>query len=56
MSQAEEQEAPQEKTVIGARVVRLVRPVVRSCCKIVFDHFDYIVDQWEEFQRRKQGG
>ena len=21
--------------------------------KIIFDHFDYIVDKWEEFQRRR---
>lgn len=21
--------------------------------KIIFDHFDYIVDKWDEFQRRK---
>lgn len=27
----------------------------RAVRKIVFEHFDYIVAQWEEFQERKNG-
>lgn len=26
----------------------------REIKKIIFEHFDYIEEQWEEFQRRKQ--
>ncbi len=25
----------------------------RQIRKIIFDHFDYIVEQWDEFQRRR---
>ena len=25
----------------------------RQIRRIIFDHFDYIVDQWKEFERRK---
>jgi hypothetical protein len=25
----------------------------RQIRRIIFDHFDYIVDQWDEFERRK---
>jgi hypothetical protein len=25
----------------------------RQIRRIIFDHFDYVVDQWEEFQRRR---
>lgn len=31
---------------LGSRDRRQVR-------RIIFDHFDYIVEQWEEFQRRR---
>ena len=25
----------------------------RQIRRIIFDHFDYVVDQWDEFERRK---
>ena len=28
----------------------------REIRRIIFEHFDYIVEQWEEFQRRKRDG
>lgn len=28
----------------------------REIRRIIFDHFDYIVSQWNEFQRRRQSG
>jgi hypothetical protein len=28
----------------------------REIRKIIFDHFDYIVGEWDEFQRRRQHG
>jgi hypothetical protein len=27
----------------------------RTVRRIIFDHFDYIVEQWNEFQERKDG-
>jgi len=27
----------------------------RTVRKIIFDHFDYIVEQWNDFQKKKNG-
>lgn len=28
---------------------------MRAVRKVIFEHFDYIIDQWNEFQERKNG-
>ena len=35
---------------------RMKAPDRREIRKIIFDPFDYIVGEWEELQRRRQGG
>lgn len=42
--------------IVEAYAYRLKPRDRREIRRIVFDHFDYIVDQWEEFQRRREGG
>jgi hypothetical protein len=42
--------------ILEAYAYRLKRRDRREIRRIVFDHFDYIVDQWEEFQRRRESG
>ena len=42
--------------ILEAHAYRLKPRDRREIRRIIFDHFDYIVAQWEEFQRRRQGG